>query len=204
MIDREKNEGNELKDNMSVSGQNEINFSDLEMQKTGFYYNQQQSFNSYYPAENGYCFDGVHNNGGSYGEPSPSPPGGDYFPAGQQCGMPVGSNPVQNGDMSPNQYGEQYSSQCVQNIACNQNMGSPSPSAGSMKKEIYPWMKESRQNNKRQQQQQQQTQQQQSQTQQQQPQQQQQQQPTAAAQSQPTTQPSQQSPTQPQSLGGKS
>ena len=199
MIDREKNEGNELKDNMSVSGQNEINFSDLEMQKTGFYYNQQQSFNSYYPAESGYCFDGVPTNAGSYGEPSPSPPGGDYFPTGQQCAMPVGSNPVQNGDMSPGHY-DQYSSQCVQNLTCNQTIGSASPSTGSMKKEIYPWMKDSRQNSKRQQQQQQQ--------QQQQPaaQQQQQQTPSAAAssQSQPSATATQQSPSQQQNLGGKS
>lgn len=146
---------------MSVCEQNEINFSNRDMQKTGFYYNQQQQqFNSYYPSENGYCYENVQTNGGSYGDPSPSPPGADYFPQGQ-CNMPPGNNGVPNGDLSPNQYGDQYSSRCIQNMSCNQNMGSQSPTAGVMKKEIYPWMKESRQNTKRQQQQQAQVQQQQ-------------------------------------------
>lgn len=145
---------------MSVCEQKEINFSNREMQKTGFYYNQQQSFNSYYPTENGYCYENVQTNGGSYGDPSPSPPGGDYFPQGQGS-IPAGNNGVPNGDLSPNHYAEQYSSRCLQNMTCNQNVGSPSPTTGVMKKEIYPWMKESRQNSKRQQQQQSQQQQQQ-------------------------------------------
>ncbi|XP_045210339.1 homeobox protein HOX3-like [Mercenaria mercenaria] len=138
---------------MSVCEQNEINFGNRDMQKTGFYYNQQQQFNSYYPSENGYCYENVQTNGGSYGEPSPSPPGGDYFPQGQ-CNLPPGSNSVPNGDLSPNHYGDQFSSRCIQNMNCNQNLGSASPTSGVMKKEIYPWMKESRQNTKRQQQQQ--------------------------------------------------
>ncbi|KAL4229554.1 protein of unknown function (DUF4074) [Mactra antiquata] len=140
---------------MSVCEQNEIHFSNQGMQKTGFYYNQQPPFNSYYQSENGYCYENVQANGGSYGEPSPSPPGGDYFPQGQ-CNMPPGNTGVPNGDLSPNGFGDQYSSRCIQNMNCTQNMGSPSPTTGVMKKEIYPWMKESRQNNKRQQQQQQQ------------------------------------------------
>ena len=124
------------------------------MQKTGYYYTQQQ-FNSFYPTENGYCFENVPNNGGSYGDPSPSPPGGDYFPQGQ-CNLPPGPNGGSGGDLSPNHYTDHYSSQCVQNLSCNPHVGSPSPNTGVMKKEIYPWMKESRQNNKQRQHQQQQ------------------------------------------------
>jgi len=121
------------------------------MQKTTYYYNQ-QPFNSYYPNENGYCYDGgVPNNSGSYGDPSPSPPGGDYFPPGQQCGLTPGSNAMGNGDLSPSHYAEQFPAPCAQNMSCSPNLGSGSPNGTSNpKKEIYPWMKENRQTNKRQ------------------------------------------------------
>ncbi|KAK3585758.1 hypothetical protein CHS0354_010516 [Potamilus streckersoni] len=150
---------------MSDSERNEINFSHQDMQKTG-YYGHAQTYHSYYPTENGFSYDTPTS--GNYGDPSPSPPVSDYYTQAP-CGIPNNHPGPTQGDYSPSQYGDGYPNQCMQNrnIVCNQSVGSTNPAPSGLKnREIYPWMKESRQHAKQKQQhtQQQQQQQQQQQT----------------------------------------
>nr|APD15700.1 homeobox hox 3 [Nucula tumidula] len=155
MTQREVDTGNELRYSMSVTGQNEINFGNRDMQKTA-YYNPTPTFQAFYPNENGYGFDSP--NGHNYGHPSPSPPGSEGFYPQSSCAI-QGSHQTNNPSEyspTPAPYGPEnfVTNPCLQGRAmtgCNpgvvQSNSSPSI-AKQQQQEIYPWMKESRQNSK--------------------------------------------------------
>ncbi|XP_060077835.1 homeobox protein Hox-D3a-like [Ylistrum balloti] len=171
--------------NMSYGLENELTSRDRDMHKTAAYYNHAPPYQAYFPVENGYpSFDAP------YGHPSPSPPGGDFYP----CSLQSSHNPSHGSEYIPTQAhypgNEPYpNGHSIQTISCppgGTNTGTP---ISGKQSEIYPWMKDSRQNSKQRQQQQNQSQQQNSQ-------QQQQQQPppatTQTAQQPQATQPQQQ------------
>nr|AAD55934.1 homeoprotein CH-Hox3 [Chaetopterus variopedatus] len=125
---------------MSGPCQNEINFGNREMQKS--YYDPTHSYQGYYQNANGYNYD----NYAPY--PTGSPPMDGYRPS---CLMQA---PMQPGACMPMDYVQPYSNSCMQGATptCNlQVSGAGNPHHASTLKhqaEIYPWMKESRQNTK--------------------------------------------------------
>ena len=141
---------------MSGPCQNEINFSSLrEMQKT--YYEHTQAYPGYYPNTNGYSYDSHHY--------SPSPGGDGYRSSCLLQGGPVQQTGAQNA------YTDTYSynSSCMQTVNAPYNQvnppgpGIPPATSPGLKPqvqgpqaqgpEIYPWMRECRQNSKQRQQQ---------------------------------------------------
>ncbi|XP_062593596.1 homeobox protein HOX3-like [Saccostrea cucullata] len=113
---------------------NEINFSNRDMHKTAFY-NHPAVFQNYFPGDTNYCYDVP------YGQPNMSPQTGDFY-SHPSCA-------VQNNSLSsPNgSYGTQYTGPDGYPNHLT-GVGSPNTASFSNKGEIYPWMKESRQNSK--------------------------------------------------------
>ncbi|KAK3105151.1 hypothetical protein FSP39_018240 [Pinctada imbricata] len=130
------------------------------MHKTA-YYNTGPAFQNYFVTENGYPYDSP------YGQANPGAVDGSYYPH-SSCAMQnshhqsQGTGPDFN--HPPFTGPEGYGPPCIPtpNISCGTGLNSPNPVAIGKQGEIYPWMKESRQNSKQrqaqhQQQQQQQT-----------------------------------------------
>ncbi|XP_064644848.1 homeobox protein Hox-B4a-like isoform X2 [Lineus longissimus] len=126
---------------MSGQCQSEINFINRNMQKTYFETNH-AGYPGYYQNTNGYSYDSNFDqvsDGGYYRER-----------AGRgQCYMQTPISPVapcaENGT-----YLQNYSNQCMQDSDTNGSIhpGQVTPNHGPPKQEIYPWMRESRQNSK--------------------------------------------------------
>lgn len=142
--------GNELRYSMSaIERQNEINFGNREMQKTAYYNPTPPYHHQYYPNENGYNYD--NSTPQTFGQPTPSPPGSDYYP--QSACAVQNTHQTSPGEFSPPpQYGaDEFSNRCIQNPNMTLGPGNAQANPTSSilnKKEIYPWMKESRQNSK--------------------------------------------------------
>lgn len=128
---------------MSELPQNRIKFCNREMQKA--YFNPTQHFQSYPNDENGYCYEPPGQPyGGGGGVPSPQD---DFYGSG--CLPPTHMNSI---DMCPPSadYGSGYANSCMQATNC-QPQGAPitpSPPILKTQQEVYPWMKEYRQNSK--------------------------------------------------------
>lgn len=150
--------------NMSMSRENEINIGTRAMNKTA-YYNHPVQYQTYFPNENGFPpYD-------SYGQSNPSPTGADYY-THSSCAMQNSHHPSSNNSNEYSQVQSQYhgpdtyANPCLsqqQGLNCTPGLPGPPGTTGSAggnvqqsKGEIYPWMKESRQNSKQRQQQQQQ------------------------------------------------
>nr|APD15653.1 homeobox hox 3 [Antalis entalis] len=130
---------------MSNIGQKEINFANRQTSK--MYFTPSSAYQTCYPSENGYGYDSHH----GYGQPVPSP---EHF-YGQNTCVVQGQGVIS--DSPPNQsFSDPFGSICVQNGASSCGLNSPSQKDGSQNsgkpQEIYPWMKESRQNNTKRQQ----------------------------------------------------
>lgn len=112
---------------------NEINFS-RDMHKTAFY-SHQSVFQNYFPGDTNYSYDVP------YGQPNMSPSNGDFF-SHPSCAVQNSSIPSPTGNFSTQYTGSDgYSNHLT-------GVGSPNSTSYSNKGEIYPWMKESRQNSK--------------------------------------------------------
>uniref|UniRef100_A0A8W8MYN7 Homeobox domain-containing protein n=2 Tax=Magallana gigas TaxID=29159 RepID=A0A8W8MYN7_MAGGI len=104
------------------------------MHKTAFY-NHQSVFQNYFPGDTNYSYDVP------YCQPNMSPTNGDFF-SHPSCAVQNSSIPSPTGTFSTQYTGsEGYSNHLT-------GVGSPNPTSFSNKGEIYPWMKESRQNSK--------------------------------------------------------
>lgn len=157
---------------MSSQEVTELNFGNREMQKS--YYEPVQTFPGYYGHENGYGYDLSGPMGVQYPPQDPSPPN----PPGVDCYRPSCYLQQSHGHMNggenigpSSEYSNPYSNlsvpvnPCMQPltvVTCSVSAGPPGPAhqqvqhpASSLlskpSQEIYPWMRESRQNpNKRQ------------------------------------------------------
>lgn len=104
------------------------------MHKTAFY-NHPSVFQNYFQGDNNYTYDVP------YGQPNMSPPSGDFY-SHPSCAVQNNSLPSPPGP---------YSTQFTNSDGFSNHLsgvGSPNPTSYSNKGEIYPWMKESRQNAK--------------------------------------------------------
>lgn len=150
---------------MSTDCENEINCGLRKMQKA-FSPDGMPSYQGFYPPENGFKYENGYG-GGHYGTPAPdSTPLGLYY--GGNCavglqnqnslGGPVGVDgcPPLGGEYGepPNNghYPGMGGGPCGQggSLTCPPGLGLHVGIGGKQQTEIYPWMKESRQNNKRQ------------------------------------------------------
>ena len=160
MIHSRVDKGDDLRHhNMSLSQENEINFQDRNMHKTAFY-NTGPTFQSYFAPENGYHYDTA------YGQTTTASP--DSYYAHSSCAMQNShhQSPGAAPEFTHHPYpGSEGYPACLPNpsLTCASGLGSQSPVGIGKQGEIYPWMKESRQNSKQRQAQQQQQQQQQTQ-----------------------------------------
>ncbi|XP_046577125.1 homeobox protein Hox-A4a-like [Haliotis rubra] len=125
---------------MSAGSQNEIKFGIRKMQKG--YCEQMPTYQGFYPSESGYKYDNSFNYN-SCGPDSAS------FYGSTSCAVQNHAS-QNNGEACMQDYGDsQYNNSCMQNPSLQCGPGVNNLHANSsVKQEIYPWMKESRQNSK--------------------------------------------------------
>nr|QID57587.1 Hox3 homeobox protein [Phoronopsis harmeri] len=124
---------------MSRFCQNEINFTNRDMMQKTSFYDPSEAYHSYYPTVNGYSYD--------HGQVYTTTASSDSYRS--SCLLQGSAATAATANEASTEYHPPYANSCMQGTyGLNGSPVSPSSGDAARSTEVYPWMRESRQNSK--------------------------------------------------------